>query len=183
MIHQAPATLVGLLGSKCSPRSRVFGLQLPPTTFAASSRALREEVVRTAIFKRMRGAMAADYVFLGLGSAGPDSASFWAMANAATNDQFAEWKKRLGIVGEVNNQVFDKEGKNCSERIPGFSQRVINVVKLDEIRRMAARPTDHRVVMVATGRTKTEGIRIALETRLANVLVTSREDADRLLAD
>lgn len=183
MIHQAPATLVGLLRSKCSPKSYVYGLQLPPLRLAASSLQLRQELVGTEFFRELKKeARSSDYVFLGLGSARRDSASFWAMAQAATDGKFPLFVKKLGIVGEMNNQPFDRSGKDCSDRIPGFEKHVINVLTLEDIRRMVSKPAKHKVVMVATGRTKTEGIRVALETGLANVLMTSKADADRLLS-
>jgi DNA-binding transcriptional regulator LsrR (DeoR family) len=46
---------------------------------------------------------------------------------------------------------------------------------------MAANHHRHKVVMVATGPEKTRAMRVALQTGLANVLITGREDADRLL--
>ena len=72
---------------------------------------------------------------------------------------------------------------DCSDGIPEFTKYVINVLKLDDIRRMASNFKKHKVIMVATGRTKTEGMRVALQTGLASVIITSREDADRLLRD
>lgn len=183
MIHQAPATLVGLLRSRCSPKSRVFGLQLPPINLVASSPRLREELLRTNILKKMmRDARGSDYIFLGLGSAGPDSTSFWAMAQAATGDKFSSFVKKLGIVGEINNQVFNRSGEDCTHRIPGFEKYVVNIANLADIRKMARKPEEHKVVLIANGRTKTKAMRVALETGLANVLITGREDADQLLS-
>jgi DNA-binding transcriptional regulator LsrR (DeoR family) len=183
MIHQAPATLVGLLRSRCSPKSRVFGLQLPPLNLVPSSSKLREELGQTKILKKMmRDARGSDYIFLGLGSTGPDSTSFWAMAQAATGGKFSRFVKKLGIVGEINNQVFNRSGEDCTHLIPGFDKNVVNIATLADIRKMARKPAEHRVVMVATGPTKTQGMRVALEAGLANVLITGREDADQLLA-
>ncbi|MGB3088269.1 MAG: sugar-binding domain-containing protein [Phycisphaerae bacterium] len=182
MIHQAPATLVGLLRAKCSPRSHVYGVHLPTAALVASSASLRADLRKGKFLQKLRSnARRSDYVFLGLGSAGPDSASFWAMAQAATKGKFHRFVKRLEIVGEVNNQPFDSAGRNRSEEIPGFADQVINVLSLEEIRDMASRPAKHKVVMVATGGTKAEGMRVALETGLVNVLITAQEDADRLL--
>lgn len=183
MIHQAPATLVGLLRSRCSPKSRVFGLQLPPINLVASSTRLREELLRTNILKKMmRDARGSDYIFLGLGSAGPDSTSFWAMGQAATRGKFSHFVKKLGIVGEINNQVFDRSGEDCTDRIPGFDKYAINIATLEDIRKMACKPVKHKVIMVANGPSKRKAMRVALETGLANVLITGREDADQLLS-
>jgi DNA-binding transcriptional regulator LsrR (DeoR family) len=48
---------------------------------------------------------------------------------------------------------------------------VINILKLDDIRSMASNSKKHKVIMVATGSTKTEGMRIALQTGFVNVLI------------
>ena len=104
------------------------------------------------------------------------------MAQAATGGQYAKYVEQLGIVGEVNNQVFDSSGEDCTDRIPGFERHVVNVLTLDDIREMASDSGNHKVVMVATGETKTEAIRSALAAGLGNVLITGRIDADRLLA-
>ena len=54
---------------------------------------------------------------------------------------------------------------------------------LEDIKDMAADPDHHRVVMVAPGATKTRALRTALEHGMASVLITGRDDADRLLAE
>jgi len=88
----------------------------------------------------------------------------------------------LGIVGEINNQVFDKSGKDFTDRIPGLSKYVVNVLTLDDIKTMAANYPKQKVVMVATGEEKTDAMRVALQNGFANVLITGSDDADRLLA-
>jgi dCMP deaminase len=182
-IHQAPATLAGLLRGKCSPQSRVFGLQLPPLGLTTSSDRLREEVANGEFLADLRSKVRrSDYVFIGVGSAGPKSISFWAIAQAATRGRFSRFVKRLGIVGEINNQVFDKSGKDFTDRIPGLSKYVVNVLTLDDIKTMAANYPKQKVVMVATGEEKTDAMRVALQNGFANVLITGSDDADRLLA-
>ena len=86
----------------------------------------------------------------------------------------------MGIVGEVNNQVFDEQGRDCTNAIPGLSERLVNVLSLDDIRSMAGNHPRHKVVMVAS-RQEARPMLVALETGLANVLITGRDDADRLL--
>ena len=184
MIHQAPATLVGLLRSKSSARSKVRGLQLPARELLVSSSLVRRELLKPGLLAELRRkSLRSDYVFLGVGSARRDSASFWAMAQSATGRKFGSLVRQCGIAGEVNNQVYDEDGKDCSALIPGFEKHVVNVVSLSDIRRMAGKAEKHKVVIVATGKSKAKAIRIALSTGLGNVLITGRDDADRLLAD
>jgi dCMP deaminase len=182
MIHQAPATLVGLLRAKCSAESPVFGFQLPPLALTGSSERLREEIANGEFLAKLRAEVRrSDFVFIGLGSAGPGSPSFWAMAQAATHGEFPDVVKKLGIVGEINNQVFDASGNDCTGRIPGLSKHVVNVLSLEEIRSMASNFPKQKVVMLATGREKTEAMRVALQSGFANVFITGSGDADRLL--
>jgi dCMP deaminase len=182
MIHQAPATLVGLLRSKVSMESKVYGLQLPPFDLADSFSGLRAEFTKTSLFTELRkDALNSDYVFLGLGSAGPDSASFWAMVHAASGIDHPESLRELGILGEINNQVFDELGKDCSDKIPELAEHVVNILTLDDIITMAKNPNKHKVVLVATGPTKKDSMRVALQAGYANVLITGKEDADSLL--
>ena len=80
-IHQAPATLVGLLRGKCSPQSSVYGLQLPPIELSPLSLQLREELSKSPFLANLRNrVLASDYVFIGVGSVDKNSVSFWAMA-------------------------------------------------------------------------------------------------------
>jgi DNA-binding transcriptional regulator LsrR (DeoR family) len=183
-IHQAPATLVGLLRSKCSQQCDVVGLQLPPMDMVPSASLFRQELAESQFLRELKQkAMVSGYVFLGVGSAQSDSTSFWDMAQTATANRFGRYLTDLRIVGEMNNQPFDQSGKNCTSSIPGFANHVINVLSLDDIRGMAMKPQKHKVVIVATGPTKTEAVRVALKTGLANALITGADDADRLLAD
>lgn len=181
-IHQAPATLVGLLRGKCSPDSKVYGLQLPPLDLSPLSTQLREELAKSEFLIKLRSEVGrSDYIFIGVGSVDGNSASFWAVAQAATAGKFPDYVKNLGIVGEINNQVFDNLGNDCNNRVPGLSNHLINILSLDDIRRMARNNPSHKVVMVATGPEKTRAMQVALQAGLANVLITGREDADRLL--
>lgn len=181
-IHQAPATLAGLLRAKCSPQSRVYGLQLPPLGLTPSSDKFREEFANGKFLDNLRRKVRrSDYVFIGLGFAGPKSASFWAIAQAATGSNFPKLVKEWEIVGEINNQVFDKSGKDCTDSIPGLSKYVVNVLTLDDIKRMAGNCPKQKVVMIATGKEKTDAMRVALQNGFANVLITGSDDADQLL--
>lgn len=183
-IHQAPATLAGLLRAKTSPQSPVFGLQLPPLGLTPSSDKFRKEFANGNFLANLRRQVRRSaYVFIGLGSAGRVSASFGAIVQAATGGKFSQVAKKLGIVGEINNQVFDKSGKDRTESIPGLSKYVVNILTLDDIKRMAANYPRQKVVMVATGPEKTEAMRVALQNGFANVLITGSDDADRLLAN
>lgn len=184
MIHQAPATLVGLLRGKCSPLSSVYGLQLPPIGLSPLSVQLREQLAKSEFLVDLKNkARNSDYVFLGVGSVDKSSASFWAMAQAATNGKFSDYVAEMGLIGEINNQVYDGTGIDRTNSVPELAKHLVNVLSLDDIRSMAGNYPKHKVVMVASGPEKTIAMRVALRAGLANVLITGKEDADRLLGE
>ncbi len=183
-IHQAPATLVGLLRGKCSAESHVYGLHLPPPALSQLSINFRREFANSRLLidlkKRVRRS---DYLFIGVGSADRNSSSFWRVAEAATRGKFPLYLNRLGIVGEINNQIFDKSGNDCTHKVPGLSDHVINILSLNDIRTIAHNYPKQKVVMIATGEGKTRAIRAALDAGFANILITGRNDVDRILSD
>jgi dCMP deaminase len=184
MIHQAPSTLVGLLRGKSSSKSQVYGLQLPPLELSPLSTQIREDLAGSTILAKLRKkALNSDFVFFGVGSSDRNSVSFWPMAQAATNHKFLYYIKKMKIVGEINNQVFDETGTDCTHGVPGLSKYLINILSLNEIRKMASKYPKHKVVMVASGPEKTQAIRAALQKGYANVIITGRDDADRLLCN
>ena len=183
-IHQAPATLVGLLRGKSSPESQVYGLQLPPIDLSPLSIQLREGLLQSPFLANLkRKALRSRYIFFGVGSVNINSANFWAVAQAATGGEFQHYVEMMGIVGEINNQVFDESGTDCTDRVPGLAKHLVNVLSLNDLRSMACDFPKHKVVMVASGPEKTRAMRVALEAGYANVLITGRDDVDRLLAD
>ena len=183
MIHQAPATLVGLLRGKSSPESQVYGLQLPPFELSPLSVKLRKELAKSHFLLDLRRkALRSHYIFFGVGSVDINSTSFWAMAQAATDGKFQDHMNTMGIAGEINNQVFDKSGTDCTHLVPGLAKHLVNVLSLNDIRSMAGNYPKHKVVMVASGPEKTSAIRVALEAGYANVLITGRDDVDPLLS-
>jgi dCMP deaminase len=183
-IHQAPATLVGLLRGKCSSESEAYGLQLPPRDLTPLSAQLRREIVKSEFLAGLRNkVLRSDYAFIGVGSADERSISFWSVAETATGGKFSDYVKSLGIAGEINNQVFDDHGNDCTDRIPELSEYLVNILSLDDIRALAGNCPKQKVVMVATGEEKTRAMRVALKAGFANVLITGSQDADRLLKE
>jgi DNA-binding transcriptional regulator LsrR (DeoR family) len=103
------------------------------------------------------------------------------MAQAAVGGNFTHYVKKLNIVGEINNQVFDEVGTDRTKEVPALSKYMVNVLSLSDIRSMAGNYPRHKIVMVASGPEKTRAMRVALEAGFANVLISGRDDADRLL--
>jgi len=105
------------------------------------------------------------------------------MAEAATPRPFSHYVSELGLIGEINNQVYDRNGEDRTSEIPGFGEHVINILSLDDIKSLASDHASTKVVAVATGDRKITAIRVALQAGFANVLITGRADAIRLLEE
>jgi DNA-binding transcriptional regulator LsrR (DeoR family) len=88
---------------------------------------------------------------------------------------------RYGAAGEINNQLYDREGKTLMDRIHDLRDCFINILSLDEIREIAGQRKKRKVIAVATGAQKLTAIKVALETNLTSVLITGRADAEALL--
>lgn len=187
-VHQAPATLAGLLRAKSAPESEVYGIHLPAPRIATACQSFRQEFREGPVLKRLREqAMQSRYVFVGVGAPRQETASvgrsFLKMAEAACPGHFAAYVAKLGLVGEINNQVYDRNGRNRTEEIPGFSDFVINILTLDDLRTLAADRQRVRVIAVATGKTKTEALNVAARTGIINSLITTVDDAVRMLSN
>jgi len=186
-IHQSPATLVGLLRSKVSPESTSYGVQLPPAGLLRNNLDIEfRHALRTSkqIASLAQQAKTADYVFIGVGALFSKSTSgshdYVRVANLATKNRFAKAVADLRLVGEINNRVYDDRGVDRTESIPELGERFLNFVTLDDLRGIVKR--GRRVVIVATGVHKADAIRVALESKIANVVITGRDTAQRLLA-
>lgn len=185
-IYQAPSTLAGLLAAKVSRDSTVVGVQLPPEEIGWD-RAATYDRIRSSPFLRELAlqACASRVLVLGIGTVRPYGRgapqSFLRLANAATENRFEGFVEQLGLVGEVNNQVFDSQGRDRTSDIPGLEDRFINLVPIAELQRLTAPKEERMVIAIAAGEHKTTAIRGALENRLANVMITSRDTAEALL--
>jgi DNA-binding transcriptional regulator LsrR (DeoR family) len=179
-IHQAPATIVGIFRSKVSSASTVEGIQflMGCKSSTKASTQLGPEMRRLVSRLRQR-VLSSRLICVGVGQPSmtePPRGSFECIANRATNKRFRHFVQRLGIVGEINNAVFDREGRDRTKEIPGLKEHILNVVGLDDIRDLAR---DHSkfVVCVTAGANKVSATRIALEKRLVNCLITTSEVA------
>tara|TARA_R110002167_G_scaffold105496_9_gene271346 strand:+ start:3048 stop:4049 length:1002 start_codon:yes stop_codon:yes gene_type:complete len=190
-VNQSPSTLVGLLQSKTSIDTDAIGVQLPPLADINPEdleldKLFRDKFAQSKMLHELKDrAQKATHIFLGVGIVSNKSRSsknaFLRRASKMTEGDYEKYVNRLRLVGEINNQVYDDKGRNQTSHVPGLSKAFINVLDLDEIREKTKSFPDCKVVMVATGHQKTQAIKTALESCLSNILITGREDADRLL--
>jgi len=187
-VHQAPATLLGLFRSKISKESSIFGIQLPPPRIVNSCSNFRKELISSELIKDMhKNALDADVFILGIGTPiaerGNSVHSFIQMAEAAVGRSFSHYVKEYHLVGEINNQVYDAKGIDRTNEIPEFTDYVINILKLDEIKKLASDRANKKVIAIATGERKHRAIKVAIQNGFVNILITGRDDAVRLLED
>ena len=84
--------------------------------------------------------------------------------------------RKLGVVGEINYQPFDADGRVVDRAELRFlTQRVLSVTA-DRLRTLSQAYGRH-VIAVAGGRQKLQAIRGALKGRFMNVLVTDEDTA------
>lgn len=182
-IHQAPATLVGLLRAKLSEASEATGIQLPPSGTVRDDGRFREQLLQSKLMASLQQKVrACRFVFIGVGpivKGKVDAHSFKAISDSGISTAIDRSIRDLAIVGEINNRLFDSHGRDCTEMIPGLGSYFLSVIDLDQLRLLVKQGA--QVVLVATGLNKLEAIRVALETDLANVVITDRMVASRLL--
>ena len=186
-IHQAPATLVGLLRAKSSSESEAIGVQLLPPSGEAAYTAARDAFARGELITRLRAmARRARMLFVGIGAPGrtrggevPD---FVRLAHEVVSTQaFERFLAARGIAGEINNQLYDADGRDCTDEMPELASQFVHVLTLNDLRALAARPEKHQVVAVASGAEKVPAISAALRGGLVNALITSRRTAEQLI--
>ena len=128
--------------------------------------ALMKEPSVAAVIESVRNA---DVAFVGIGSRGANS-SVHILQSAGIDEKnnpefFAKW------AGDLAGRFFDRDGKSVSKQL---DSRTVGL-ELDEIAKI------RRVVGVAAGDEKTEGILAALRGGLISELVTSSNCALKLL--
>ena len=186
-VHQAPSTLVGLLRAKSSAESRVFGIQMPPADEVKGGVEFRKNLKGSEMMARLRAqAKTCDHVYMGVGTPigheGGSPSSFVRLAEALIGmEKYQQTVKDLGVVGEINNQLFDDRGVDRTPEFGGLEERFVNIVSLQDLMELASKPGTHRVVAVAAGAHKASALKTALSAGLANVVITGRDLAERLL--
>lgn len=175
LVDLFPNTLVGMMAAKYRPHVSAYALpvQAPgPMVEVHRERArlLRNREVR-AIYDR---AQSVDIALVGIGSIGEDTPGFCSLAES--HGIPPKKLRAFGIVGEINYQPFDRNGRIVDRReLRNLTDRVLSVSS-DRLRELS-RQYGRYVIAVAGGRQKSEAIRGALLGGFVNVLVTDEETA------
>jgi DNA-binding transcriptional regulator LsrR (DeoR family) len=137
-------------------------------------RLLRDPEIRT-IYD---AAQAVDIALVGIGMIGEQTPGFCSLAESYGVS--VKRLRQLGVVGEINYQPFDREGRIVDRPEMRALMRRILSVSGDRLQALSKRP-DRYVVAIAGGRAKLEAVRGALAGRFMNVLVTDEDVATLLL--
>jgi len=140
----------------------------------ACRRLLRDAEIRS-IFE---AAQSVDIALCGIGLIAEGTPGFCALAESYGVS--VKRLRQLGVVGEINYQPFDTEGRIVDRpELRALKHRVLSVE--GERLQALSRRDDRSVIAVAGGRSKIDAVRGALRGHFMNVLVTDEDCATGLL--
>jgi DNA-binding transcriptional regulator LsrR (DeoR family) len=179
LVDISPNTLVGMAAAKYRPHVTAYALpvqhlQSPRQLLRERRRLLRDPEVR----RIYAGAQDVDVALVGIGLIGEQTPGFCALAEAYGVS--VKRLRQLGVVGEINYQPFDSDGRIVDR--PELRALVQRVLAVDGPHLQAlSRRDDRWVIAVAGGPGKLEAVRGALRGRFMNVLVTDQDVAAALV--
>ena len=180
LVDISPNTLVGMAAAKYRPHVTAYAL---PVQHLASARQLlreRRRLLRDPEVRRIyAGAQDVTVALAGIGFIGDQTPGFCALAE--TYGVSVKRLRQLGVVGEINYQPFDVDGRIVDR--PELRPLVQRVLAVDGPHLQAlSRREDRWVIAVAGGPGKLAAVRGALRGRFMNVLVTDHDVAGALVA-
>ncbi len=175
LVDLFPNTLVGMMAAKYRPHVTAFAL---PVQLFGSLREIEAERLRLLKNPEIRRiytlAHEVQIALVGIGMIGERTPGFCALAEAYGVS--VRKLRALGVVGEINYQPFDANGRVSERReLRGLTRRVL-AVSTERLRELSRSDAKY-VIAVAGGREKREAIRGALRGRFVNVLITDEDTA------
>jgi DNA-binding transcriptional regulator LsrR (DeoR family) len=174
-----PNTLVGMMAAKYRPHVTAFALPVQHLQSLREIERERRRLLRDPEIRRIyEAAQAVDIALAGIGVVADETPGFCSLAESYGVS--VGRLRQLGVVGEINYQPFDGDGRIVDQaELRALSRRLLSV---DGGRLQAlSRRDDRWVVAVAGGRAKVEAVRGALRGRFMNVLVTDQDCATGVL--
>ena len=179
LVDLFPNTLVGMMAAKYRPHVRAYAL---PVQHLASLREIERERRRLLRDREIRAIYEAahnvDIALVGIGLIAEQTPGFCSLAESYGVS--VRRLRQLGVVGEINYQPFDAEGRIVDRpELRVLSRRILSV-EGERLQALSRRP-DRRVIAIAGGRGKVDALRGALQGRFLNTLVTDADAATALL--
>ena len=179
MVDLSPNTLVGIMAAKYRPHVSAYAL---PVQHLLSLREIERERRRLLRDPEIRSiyeaAQTVDIALVGIGMIAEKTPGFCSLAESYGVS--VKRLRQLGVVGEINYQPFDHEGRIVDRpELRALMGRVLSV-EGDRLQALSRRD-DRYVVAIAGGRAKLEAVRGAVAGKFMNVLVTDEDVAAALL--
>jgi deoxyribonucleoside regulator len=172
-------TLVGMMAAKYRPHVTAYALPVQHLVSLAEIERARRRLLRDPEVRRIfEAARSVDIALVGIGVIAEQTPGFCSLA-----ESYGVSVKRLtqlGVVGEINYQPFDADGRIVDHaELRALSRRLLSVdgEGLEKLSRRA----DRYVIAVAGGKTKIDAVRGALRGKFLNVLVTDADAAAALV--
>jgi DNA-binding transcriptional regulator LsrR (DeoR family) len=174
-----PNTLVGMMAVKYRPHVQAYALPVQHLLSLGEIERERRRLLRDPEIRAIyEAAQAVDVALVGIGMIGEETPGFCSLAESYGVS--VKRLRQLGVVGEINYQPFDREGRIVDRPEMRALMRRILSVGGDRLQALSKR-SDRYVVAIAGGRPKLEAVRGALAGRFMNVLVTDEDVATLLL--
>jgi deoxyribonucleoside regulator len=179
LVDLFPNTLVGMMAAKYRPDVTAYALHaqlIGPLEGVDRERQIL--LTRPEIRKIYEEAHEVDVAVVGIGAVGEETPGFCSIAEYYGISP--QKLKAMKVVGEINYQPFDGEGRIVRQaELETLTKRVI-AVAAERLREMT-RQHGKLVIAVAGGGYKFEAIHGALAGQLCNVLITDEEVAQALV--
>ncbi len=178
LVDLFPNTLVGMMAAKYRPHVTAHALPVQHLASLGEIERLRRRLVRDPEIRRIyETAQDVDIALVGIGMIAEQTPGFCSLAESYGVS--VKRLRQLGVVGEINYQPFNAEGKIVDEpELRALMRRILSV-QADRLQALSKR-RDRRVIAIAGGRSKVEAVRGALRGHFMNVLVTDADVASAL---
>jgi DNA-binding transcriptional regulator LsrR (DeoR family) len=172
-------TLVGMMAAKYRPHVRAYALPVQHLVSIKQIERERRRLLRDPEIRSIyEAAQDVDIALVGIGVIAEQTPGFCALAESYGVS--VKRLRQLGVVGEINYQPFDADGRIVDHaELHALSRRLLSVEgpKLQAL----SRQDDRHVIAIAGGRAKVDALRGALAGRFMNVVVTDEDAAVALL--
>jgi DNA-binding transcriptional regulator LsrR (DeoR family) len=179
LVDLFPNTLVGMMAAKYRPHVTAYALPVQHLISLRQIERERRRLLQDPEIRRIyEAAQDVDFALVGVGFIGEQTPGFCSLAESYGVS--VRRLRQLGVVGEINYQPFDDDGRIVDR--PELRALMRRILSVDGARLQAlSRRDDRHVVAVAGGRAKAAAVRGALRGRFMNVLVTDEDCASTLL--
>src|SRR5713101_5280981 len=179
LVDLSPNTLVGMMAAKYRPHVTAYALPVQHLVSLRDIERERRRLLRDPEVRKIyEAAQDVDIALVGIGLIGEQTPGFCSLAESYGVS--VKRLRQLGVVGEINYQPFDHEGRIVDRpELRVLMHRVLSV-EGDRLQALSRRD-DRYVVAIAGGRAKLEAVRGAVAGKFMNVLVTDEDVAAALL--